>query len=198
MLISATEHYDKLIDMDNDPFFDPDNLKKYMDNWDGEEFFKELNLNIEQNVLEIGIGTGRIAMKTAGKCKRLTGIDLSFKTCQRAIKNLSNFNNVNIVNGDFISATFHEKFDVIYSTLTFMHIENKPEAFSKVYDILSKKGRFILSVTKNMNKYIDMGNYKVEIFPSDKSQTEKMLNGKGFIIERIIEKEMSYIFTCKK
>ena len=69
-------HYDLLIEENNDPFRDPPALQEYMNRWDGEQFLESLELSKNKNVLEIGIGTGRIAVKVAPYCKQLTGIDI--------------------------------------------------------------------------------------------------------------------------
>ena len=55
-----------------------------MDTWDGKLFIEELKLSKKKSVLEIGIGTGRIAVKVAPYCLHLTGIDLSPKTIKKA------------------------------------------------------------------------------------------------------------------
>jgi hypothetical protein len=49
-----------------------------------------------------------------------------------------------------------------------------------------------------MSEYIDMTDYKLKVFPSDKFQTEKLLKACGFIIQKAIEKENAYIFVCTK
>ena len=69
-------HYDLLIKENNDPFRDPPALRKYMESWDGQVFLDLLELNPSKKVLEIGVGTGRIAEKIAGCCRHLTGIDI--------------------------------------------------------------------------------------------------------------------------
>lgn len=79
--VSALEHYELLIDEGNDPCRDPENLKKYMERWDGENFFKSLKLDSDKNVLEVGIGTGRVADKVLKKgIKEFVGIDISTNT----------------------------------------------------------------------------------------------------------------------
>ena len=77
-------HYDLLVDENNDPFYDSPELKDYMNKWDHQVFIDVLQLDENKEILEIGLGTGRIAVKVAPYCKRLTGIDISPKTIQRA------------------------------------------------------------------------------------------------------------------
>ncbi len=74
------KHYDLLIEEGNDPVNDSPILKEYMNKWDGDTFIRELNLDINKSVLEIGVGTGRIAVKVVSKCLEFTGIDISPKT----------------------------------------------------------------------------------------------------------------------
>ena len=81
-------HYDLLVDENNDPFRDQPVLQEYMEKWDGDLFIEALELDENKSVLEIGIGTGRVAVKVAPYCMRLTGIDISSKTIERAKKNI--------------------------------------------------------------------------------------------------------------
>ncbi len=61
--MNVVKHYDLLIDEGNDAFCDPPVLQEYMDKWDGQEFIDSMTLDKKKTVLEIGIGTGRIAKK---------------------------------------------------------------------------------------------------------------------------------------
>ena len=91
---ALAEHYDKLAEYGNDPVLDPPTLQAYMDNWDGIDFLNLLDMNKAQSVLEIGCGTGRLALKVAPFVKVFCGIDFSPKTIEIANKHL-NFDNVN-------------------------------------------------------------------------------------------------------
>ena len=82
--MEVINHYDLLIEEDNDPFRDPPVLQEYMSQWDGEQFIEAMELTNSKRVLEIGIGTGRLAVKVAPFCMTLTGIDISPKTIERA------------------------------------------------------------------------------------------------------------------
>lgn len=72
-------HYDKLIENNQDPVHDPEPLKKYMDKWDGQGFIDRMKLDKTKSVLEIGVGTGRLAVRIAPECRSFTGIDISEK-----------------------------------------------------------------------------------------------------------------------
>lgn len=136
-------HYDSLIDKNNDPARDPLSLLEYMNKWDGKAFIDELQLNVDKTMLEIGVGTGRLALKVCSKCKSFTGIDISPKTIERAKENLQNFRNTTLVCADFIVYVFNSKFDVIYSLLTFMHIEDKQTAMVSAYIAVKLTGHHV-------------------------------------------------------
>ncbi|WP_019420745.1 class I SAM-dependent methyltransferase [Paenibacillus sp. OSY-SE] len=103
--ISVSEHYDLLIDENNDPVNDPEILQNYMDKWDGDLFIGQLNINHNSNALEIGAGTGRLALKVLKiGCKIFTGIDMSSKTIIRAKEHLSKYENCSLICGDYNTA----------------------------------------------------------------------------------------------
>ena len=79
-MMNIRDYYDFLIDDGNDPVLDPPELKEYMNKWDGEEFIQAMRLDRCCSVLEIGVGTGRIAVRVLPLCKVLYGIDISPKT----------------------------------------------------------------------------------------------------------------------
>lgn len=191
-------HYDLLIDENNDPVHDPESLKQYMDKWDGAPFINELKLTKEKAVLEIGIGTGRLAVRTSPLCREFYGIDISPKTAKRARENLCNSGNSTIICGDFLSYDFSRCFDIIYSSLTFMHIKDKEKAFTKVFELLEDKGRFVLSIDKNPSDLMDMGSRTIKIYPDDPKETKKMLCHTGFKIEKEFETEFACIFVVIK
>ena len=189
-------HYDTLIDLNNDPVYDPNPLKEYMDKWDGAFFIEKLNLQDKDTVLEIGVGTGRLAVRVAPYCHKFYGIDVSPKTIGSATENLSAYHNCTFICGDFLDYDFENAFHVIYSSLTFMHIENKLNAIQKVFSLLTRPGRFVLSIDKNQEEYIDMGVCKTKVFPDNPEQIMHCLKIAGFSSIEQYEKEFSYIFVA--
>lgn len=192
------EHYDKLIDENNDPARDPKPLRDYMDKWDGEKFIESMQLDKRKSVLEIGVGTGRIAIKVAPNCKSLYGIDISEKTIQRAEENLSTYDNIKLICDDFMSFEFGKQFDVIYSSLTFMHIDNKLTAIKKISSLLNANGIFVLSIDKNQNEFIDMGTRKIKIYPDNLSDICNFISKANLKLINQFEIDHAYVIVTKK
>ncbi len=192
------DHYDKLIDENNDPIRDPKPLREYMNKWDGAKFIEGMRLDKTKSVLEIGVGTGRIAIKTAPLCRKFIGIDISPKTVLRAQENLSLFKNAELICDDFVSFAFGEHFDVIYSSLTFMHIENKLSAIKKVASLLNNDGFFVISLDKNQNDFIDIGTRKIRIYPDNPADIAGFILQSGLKLTDQFETEHAYVIVSKK
>ena len=190
-------HYDLMIDENNDPVHDPEPLREYMDKWDGQQFIDLLQLTKEKSVLEIGVGTGRLAVRVAPECREIFGIDLSPKTAERAKENLKNQTNVTLVCGDFMSYGFGRKFDVIYSSLTFMHIRDKQAAIHKVRSLLNIGGRFVLSIDKNQSDTIDYGTRKIKIYPDNKEYIVKYITQSGMNLMKVFETDFAFVFIAE-
>lgn len=197
-LSSVSKHYDLLIDENNDPVRDPEPLREYMDKWDGRQFIDSLQLTKEKAVLEIGVGTGRLAVRTAPNCRELFGIDISQKTVKRAKENLKKQTNVTLVCGDFMSYEFGRKFDVIYSSLTFMHIKDKQAAINKVKTLLNISGRFVISIDKSQSDTIEYGTRKIKIHPDRKEDIAEYINQSGMSLIKVFETEFAEIFAAAK
>jgi SAM-dependent methyltransferase len=196
--VDAKTHYDVLIDENNDPVHDPKPLKEYMNKWDGEPFFESLQLTSDKSVLEIGVGTGRLAVQICDKCKTFVGIDISPKTVERVKENLKTIQNALLICGDFLTHEFTESFDIIYSSLTFMHIKDKQDAVQKAASLLNGNGRFILSINKEQQAMLDFGNRQIELYPNTPEEIVTFLTGAGFTVESQIETEFAVIFAAHK
>ena len=197
------EHYDAIIDEINDPHnhkvvdpaHDPGPLKSYMDKWDGALFIDAMYLTPNKSVLEIGVGTGRLALRVCNKCGNFTGIDISPKTVERAKENLQSFSNVRLICGDLLTHPFENKFDIIYSSLTFMHIKNKRAAIQKATNLLSLGGRFVLSIDKNQQTEIDYGTRKITVYPDTPEEITMLFNETGLSIDASFETEFAFVFV---
>ncbi|MDQ0088556.1 SAM-dependent methyltransferase [Paenibacillus anaericanus] len=198
-IVSVLEHYELLIDEGNDPIQDPPQLQAYMNRWDGPSFFNELNPE-NKIVLEIGVGTGRIAKTVLSMgCEFLVGIDISPKTINRARSNLSSFSNIELVMTDIINYNRPNTFDLAYCVLTFLHIEDKKKALSNIYNALKDEGTFVLSVS-NDDEWIECGDRKIKLYPAGIEEYVRLFQLTGFQIQSIQETESKYatIITGKK
>ncbi len=191
-------HYDMLIGANNDPFRDPPALQEYMNSWDGPVFLDLMELDLSKTVLEIGVGTGRLAAKTAGTCRHLTGVDISPRTVERARENLRDFPNVSLICGDFMTCPFTETFDVVYSSLTMMHFENKRSVIGKVSSLLKDGGLFCLSIDKNRSEWIDMGNRRLRIYPDTPEEIAALVEQAGLKAGKTAETENAFLLVFRK
>ena len=157
-----------------------------------------MELSTNKNVLEIGIGTGRIAVKVAPHCMRLTGIDISPKTIERARENLKDYSNICFACGDFNEYGFVETFDVIYSSLTMMHFKDKKQVILKVAALLNDGGIFCLSIEKKQSEYIDMGTRKVKIYPDTPENIISLINESSMNVASVFETDNAYIIVNNK
>lgn len=199
-------HYDSLIDEDNDSVHDPKPLKEYMDKWDGKAFIEAMQLSPDKSVFEIGVGTGRLALRiceNCENCENFTGIDISPKSIERAAENLKDFANATLICTDFLDYDFAElshggKFDVVYSSLTFMHIKDKRKAIKIVADLLRLGGRFVLSISKHQQTEIDYGTRKIAVYPDTPEKITTLLGEAGLVIEKQFETEFAVLFIAVK
>ncbi len=79
-----------------------------------------------------------------------------------------------------------------------LHIEDKQAFFNKVFGDLKVNGRFVLSIDDNQDDYLDMGKYKVRVYPDNTRDTKSGLQKAGFVIRDIIKTEFAHIFICEK
>lgn len=196
--ISVIEHYDLLIDDNNDPVHDPKPLQAYMDKWDGQDFIDKMNLDKDKSVLEIGIGTGRLAVRIAPLCGKFCGVDISPKTIERAKENLAEHDNVKLLCSDFLTLEIPHSFNVIFSSLTFMHIEEKQSAVNKVASLLKNGGRFVLSIDKNRDRFIDIGTRKIKVFPDTLEKMKTYITNSNLLLIEQYETEFAHILVAVK
>lgn len=192
------DHYDLLIDENNDPVHDPKPLRDYMDKWDGQVFIDKMELNKEKSVLEIGVGTGRLAVRVAPLCGKFCGVDISSKTIERAKINLAKLDNISLLLCDFLSFNFNQTFDVIYSSLTFMHIEEKSAAINKIATLLNNGGVFMLSVDKSQNEVIDTVSSKIKVYPDNPETIINCIISSNLKLKEHYETEFAHIFKAEK
>lgn len=178
-VVTALEHYESCVDEGVDPCHDDETMRSYMARWDGPPFFDLLGDTRGKSVLDVGVGTGRVAREVLGRgCGRLTGIDISPKSINRARDNLRGFGNVELSVADVEQFSPPDAFDAAYSVLTFMHVADKATALRNVVANLRPNGRLVLSI-HHAGRWLDMGNRKVELHPTDPARYVEWLTALG-------------------
>lgn len=195
MPTDTATHYDLLIAENNDPVLDPPELAAYMDSWDGPAFLRLLGLTGIENVLEIGVGAGRLALRVMPRCKAFTGIDLSPATIERAMMHVPE---ARLICGDFLTADIVGPFDVIYSSLTMLHIRQKDAAIVKMAELLAPGGRIVLSLDKSRETVLDFGTRRIVTYPDTPEDIACRMRSAGLTVTDIIEIENAWLIRAAK
>ena len=197
--VSAREHYDRLIDEGNDPVLDPPVLAEYMDGWDGDALLEELGLTTACRVLEIGVGTGRLALRVLERgCAAFTGMDLSEKTLETARRHLAAYENVRLMQGEFPQDVPEGSFDRIYSSLTFMHVCDKEAACRSIAALLSPGGRAVISLDRERSGVLDMGDRQIRLYPDEPEQMIRFLTAVGLIARPVRTLERAWLVIAER
>lgn len=112
-----------------------------------DQFRKEIPLNKEMNLLDVGGGTGLIAFDLADSVRSVTIVDSSPSMVKTAREHFvqENISNVTIIENDVVHADFGEQtFDRIYGHMSFHHIENIDGAFDRFAKLIVPGGMLII------------------------------------------------------
>ena len=176
--ITAREHYDRLAESGHGRN-DPPAMQEYMARWNGPPFWDALGDLSEMDVLEVGIGCGRIARQVLKQgCRSLTGLDFSPKTIAAAKADLAEFPKVELILADINDFVRPESFDSAYSVLTMMHVQDKQKALQNFVDSLRPGGHLVLSID-NASDSLDFGNRTVTLYPWAPERYAQVLSSIG-------------------
>lgn len=99
----------------------------------------------EQNVLEVGCGTGRHTKRLIESENRVTGVDISEGMLMQLRKKIVS-PRLHLVNGDFLNVSVpNAPFDSILLSLVLEHISDLAAFFSKAREALKKGGHLYIS-----------------------------------------------------
>ena len=139
---------------------------------DAERIIKHTQTTINDEVLEIGCGVGRIGLEYSNHCKIWTGADVSSNMLEFASRRLQDKRNVNFkeLTGCDLSIFEDNTFDVIYCSVVFMHLDewDRYHYIAEAYRVLKSGGRayfdnFNLQSKEGWKTFIDH-----KQIPSDK------------------------------
>ncbi|NLG27981.1 MAG: methyltransferase domain-containing protein, partial [Chloroflexi bacterium] len=106
--------------------------------------------------------------------------------------------NAELVCGDFLDLDFGATFDVVYSSLTFLHIRDKAAAIRKVHSLLSDQGRFVVSLGKDRSTRLEYGDHCVQVYPDSVEEMAALLEKAGLRVESIVETDYAHLLTAVK
>ena len=77
-------------------------------------------------------------------------------------------------------------------------IEEKQKAISKVAALLKDGGRFVLSIDKNQDRFIDTGTRKITIYPDTPDEIKTYIANTGLLLTECYETKFAHIFAAQK
>jgi ubiquinone/menaquinone biosynthesis C-methylase UbiE len=108
--------------------------------------FDEL-LRPEQDVLEIGAGTGRFTVLVAPRVRHVTAVDLSANMLRQLADKMEKqkIENIERVHGDFVRLDLARRFDLIISFSAIEYVKDQEALFSKMAGLLKPGGQLLLT-----------------------------------------------------
>jgi ubiquinone/menaquinone biosynthesis C-methylase UbiE len=121
-----------------------DHVSDYQYN-NGLDLINNLGIETGHHVLDLGCGTGRLALHVAETASSVTGIDPSPHRIEVALKNLTKAQIPNVVfelgGSSDVRHYGKEAFDIVFLNAVFHWINNKEEALDNIYYVLKPGGR---------------------------------------------------------
>lgn len=142
-------------------------LGKYADEVETDILFNLLAPYKGMNVLDVGCGTGNMAIKLAGMGCQVTGIDVSREMLKRAEeKTLEAGLSIKYIHGDIKEMDYENVFDGICSNTAFEFFTEKEKSLDKMLDAVKPGGRVVVGT---INKDSDWYDYYEEEISKDNS-----------------------------
>lgn len=158
-----------------------------------EEIRAAINLNRDSSVLEIGTGTGKLAIEVSKHCKEVVAIDVSAEMIEYAQKKakVQGRKNIKFFNEGFLSfAPQEKKFDAVVSQLALHHLPDfwKMIALQRINEVLKDDGKLYLRDVVFPSDIDDYGIFFNQII-------DGMRNSAGDVIVKQIEMHIKEEFS---
>lgn len=158
---------------------------------DTENLIKNLEVDQEDRVLDIGTGCGIIALYVAGKCKKVVGVDKNVKAIGIARKNakMNGVDNVEFRVSDLFE-NVSDKFDLIIFNPPYLPVENESEIWSG-----GKTGREVIKRFVNRVGNHLKGSGKIFIVISSLTnfkEVKKLFEKEGFSVKIEAREKVSW------
>ena len=123
----------------------------------GEDLLTLLNPDINDNVLDVGCGTGELTYEISKKVKTITGIDSSDNMIKEAKKNYPEIN-FEVVNA--LEMNYKNQFDKVFSNAVFHWIPDQKTFLKNIYDSMKTNGKLVAEMGGKNNAEIILNNLK--------------------------------------
>jgi len=165
------------------------------------------NINVSRpKILDLGAGTGLLTGKIFKKYFRghFTLIDISEEMLNIAKKRFKENRNFKYILGDYLKINFEESFDIIISSLSIHHLEDKDKKnlYSKVYEILNNDGIFLnadqVLAPSTENEYIYQKNWleKIEVGVLEQNEKEIIIDRMKHDNPATLENNITWLKKC--
>ncbi len=114
----------------------------------GEDVLGWLAPQRDENILDVGCGTGVLTEKITEAGAIVTGIDASADMIAKAKQS---YNNIAFFVKDASNFSFDKKFDAAFSNATFHWIKEQRSLLQCIYDVLKPNGRLVYEMGAKHN-----------------------------------------------
>ncbi len=89
-------------------------------------------------------------------------------------------------------------YDVIYSSLTMLHIRDKAAATGKMAALLSPGGRAVLSLSKDREAVLDFGTRQIRVYPDDPEDIARLMQAAGLHVTDVPDTAFAWLIRATK
>ena len=142
---------------------------------------KEVELNKDMKLLDVGVGTGLLSFYLAPYVKEIVGVDNSKSMLNEFKNKKSDFEcKIRALNLDISKDIIDEKFDGIISTMTLHHIKDIEPLFIKFKSLLKKDGFIALADLESEDGTFHSDNSGVYHYGFDFKELKELAKKVGF------------------
>jgi ubiquinone/menaquinone biosynthesis C-methylase UbiE len=166
---------------------DYDKKEKFLNSFEQNKIIPLFGELKSKNILDVGAGTGRLALTLQKAGAQVTALDVSFEM----LKVLADKNNkIDTVVGEAQNLPFADKtFDFVTAAFLVVHLKNPLSFFDEAYRVLKDSGKLIIT---NINQKeppevkTKQGKIKIESFYHRPEKLVEGLESLAFTIEKNI------------
>ena len=108
--------------------------------------FDSISSEVSGNVLEIGCGIGTFTRWIASQANHVDAIEIDPESAREASANLTGFQNVTVLEGDFLDFDAAASYDTVIMLDVLEHIQDDAKVLRKITQLLSPQGKFVAKV----------------------------------------------------